>query len=315
MMTPPDLTDAAAEAFGRTVTGLDRLAGGTRKGVYRLTLDDATTAIAYVWTDAENYWPATPHDNDDLDPFSAATGLRLFLAAHGRLASLGLRVPRLYLVRDEHLAIVEDFPGDHLMDRLDQDPAAVAPTMSRLADDLTTMRRYRAPRFGKVALIDAGGASREPSCEAAALEFAQRCLTEAASRDSRIAGAETRLRDRLRELHAAVEPRAEFSVVHGELGLDHVLVDPRGLPVIIDIENLMYFDVEWEHVFLRIRLGDDYHHVAADGLDEARLALYLLTQRLSLTAGPLRLLDGPFPDREFMKSIAEYNLTQALTLI
>jgi hypothetical protein len=34
----------------------------------------------------------------------------------------------------------------------------------------------------------------------------------------------------------------------------------------------------------------------------------------SLTAGPLRLLDGDFPGREFMKQIAEYNLNQALAL-
>jgi hypothetical protein len=317
VITPPDLTDAIRTAFGsgRRLQHLDRLAGGSHKGVYRLTLDDATTAIAYVWTDEENFWPADPHDNDDLNPFSAANGLRLFQAAHGRLAALGLRVPELYLVRADDLAIVEDFPGDNLMDRLAQDPAAAAPTMARLADDLAVMRAYRAPRFGKIALIDSGGTSRAATCEDQALETALLCLAEAARRDHRIRSAEDRLRDRLHELRAAVQPRSELSVVHGELGLDHVMVDADGRPVLIDIENLMYFDVEWEHVFLRIRLGDDYHHVAADGLDEARLALYMLTERLSLTAGPLRLLDGPFPDRAFMESIAEYNLNQALALI
>ncbi|WP_425337761.1 hypothetical protein [Streptomyces novaecaesareae] len=54
--------------------------------------------------------------------------------------------------------------------------------------------------------------------------------------------------------------------------------------------------------------------MAADGLDEDRLALYLLAQRLSLTAGPLRLLDGDFPDRAAMAAIAEHNLRQALDL-
>lgn len=38
-------------------------------------------------------------------------------------------------------------------------------------------------------------------------------------------------------------------------------------------------------------------------------------QRLSLTAGPLWLLDGDFPDRAFMAGIAEHNLGQALDLI
>ena len=44
-------------------------------------------------------------------------------------------------------------------------------------------------------------------------------------------------------------------------------------------------------------------------------ALYLLAQRLSLTAGPLRLLDGDFPRREFMQGVAEHNLNQALALV
>ena len=64
--------------------------------------------------------------------------------------------------------------------------------------------------------------------------------------------------------------------------------------------------------FLRIRLHPDYRYVSVDGLDENRLALYMLTQRLSLTAGPLRLLDSDFPDREFVQQIAEHNLNEVL---
>ncbi|GAA3156431.1 hypothetical protein GCM10017687_87990 [Streptomyces echinatus] len=103
--------------------------------------------------------------------------------------------------------------------------------------------------------------------------------------------------------------------MHGELGPDHVRVDTDGNPVPIDIEGLMYFDVEWEHVFLRIRLHDAYPPLRVDGLDEDRLAFYLLAQRLSLTAGPLRLLDGDFPDRAVMAGIAEHNLNQTLRLV
>ena len=96
-------------------------------------------------------------------------------------------------------------------------------------------------------------------------------LAEAARRDRRITDARERLEDRPRELASAVRSRAEYSVVHGELGLNHVLVDPAGNPV--------------------------------------------MTQRLSLIAGPLRLLDGDFPDREFMQEIAEWNLNKALEFL
>lgn len=312
----------AARGAGRRLEAVERLAGGTAKGVYRLTMDDATTAIAYLWEDSENYWPITEHDGDLADPFSPGIGLGLFEAAHARLDALGLRVLGIHLVdRDRthypaDLAIVEDVPGENLMDLRNRDPRAAEPTIMRLTESLAMMRGHRAPSFGKVALIDAGGTSRSASCEQAALDFALRCLAEATARDHRIADARDQLEERLRQLTAAVRPRAEYSVVHGELGLDHVMVDRHGRPVVIDIENLLYFDVEWEHVFLRLRHTDSqYQQLAADGLDEDRLALYRLTQHLSLTAGPLRLLDGDFPDREFMRGIAEHHLNEALALV
>ncbi|MFF9815092.1 phosphotransferase family protein [Streptomyces sp. NPDC014006] len=308
----------AALGRGRRLEGIERLAGGSKKGVYRLVMDDATTAVAYLWDDDENYWPAAEGDDDLADPFSPGLGLDLFEAAHARLDALGVRVPALCLVdRDgthcpADLAIVEDLQGESLEALLVRDRCAAAPVMERLGEALEAMRQHRAFAYGKVAVVDAGATSRGTSCEEVVLERAQRDLAEAASRDPRIDAARDRLEERLHWLGGAVRPRAEYSVVHGELGPDHVLVDAAQRPVLIDIEGAMYFDVEWEHVFLRIRFDGLYDSLAADGLDESRLAFYTLAQRLSLTAGPLRLLDGEFPDRAFMAGIAEYNVKKSL---
>ncbi|WP_436528798.1 phosphotransferase family protein [Actinoplanes sp. HUAS TT8] len=314
---------AARQALGggRRLDAVERLTGGSRKGAYRLTMDDATTAIAYVWSDSESYWPATDGADDLADPFSAGIGgLDVFVAGHARLSAMGVGVPRIHLVdRDRvhypaDLAIVEDFPGEDLEERFDRDPRAAEPTMARLAQTLETMRSCRAPAFGRVAHVDAGGTAQDPSCEQAALRFALRCLAEASARDQRVADARDRLQERLHELTAAVRPRAEYSVVHGELW-GHVMIGPDGEPVLIDIDDLKYFDVEWEHVYLRIRMHGDYPRLAVPGLDEDRLALYMLTQRLSLTAGPLQLIEQGVPDPAFMRSVAEYNLEQALSWV
>ncbi|GAA2661897.1 hypothetical protein GCM10010307_80490 [Streptomyces vastus] len=203
----------AALGAGRWLEGVERVAGGSKKGVYRLTMDDATTAIAYVWDAAENYWPSAEGDHDLTDPFSPGLGLGLFEAAHARLDALGVRVPAIRLLdRDgthypADLAIVEDVPGENLEQLLARDPRTAAPVMARLAEALEAMRHHRGPTYGKVAVVDAGGTSRGTSCEAVVLERALRDLTEAASRDPRIATARDQLEERLHVLAEQVQPR------------------------------------------------------------------------------------------------------------
>lgn len=290
-------------AFGpaRRLVSSTRLRGGTKKGVYRLSLADVTTAIAYVWDDTENFWPAADHD--PTDPFAHASGLDLFVAAHQRLTSLGVRVPGIHLVdRERNIALLEDVACGSL------DVAGDSATLEQLAGMLATMHGHTAPGFGRAAEL--GG-----DCEALVLAKALADLAEAARRDARIAAVHTELADRLHALAAPIRPRTEFGLIHGELGPDHVLVDTAGQPVLIDIEGLMFFDVEWEHAFLRIRFRERYPQLHREGLDEHRLALYGLAMRLSLVAGPLRLLDGDFPDREAMLDIAEQNLQAVLAAL
>ncbi len=49
-VTVDDVTGLMAEHFGsdRRVNALTRLTGGTKKGVYRLVLDDGTSVVLYV---------------------------------------------------------------------------------------------------------------------------------------------------------------------------------------------------------------------------------------------------------------------------
>jgi hypothetical protein len=172
----------AALGTGHRLIGVARLRGGSKKGVYRLTFDDISTAIVYIWDDAENYWPAA-HADDHADPFSHASGIELFQAASRHLDTLGIRTPRIHLA------------------------------------------------------------------------------------------------DRSRSLY------------------------PADLAVVED------------DAFLRIRFGEHYKWLSKGDLDEQRLAFYTLAMRLSLAAGPLRLLDGDFPDRNAMMRIAEHNLQQALAFL
>ncbi|GAB2739750.1 phosphotransferase [Kitasatospora kifunensis] len=307
---------------GCRIVGVDRLRGGSKKGAYRVRLDGGQRAsvIVYSWANEENFWPGAAED-DLTDPFAPASGLVPFLAAQHTLAEVGARVPRLLLADDTKqrypadLAVVEDIPGGTLEALFETDPARAEAALDELARTLDLMRHHHAPRYGRVDLLERGGIALGSSCEQLILDRARRDLEEAAGRDTRINAVRGQLDDRLQELRALVAPRAEYGLIHGELGPDHVLIDAEGQPVLIDIEGLMYFDTEWEHVFLRLRFAERYPALSRPGLDPRRLDLYGLAMHLSLVAGPLRLLDGDYPDRDFMHGIAEHNLRQALTLL
>lgn len=319
-----DLSGLVRDVLGSgcRAVAVDRLRGGSKKGVYRVRVDGTsiTSVIVYNWAEEENFWPGQK-GTDTRDPFAPASGLAPFLTAQRSLDSLGLRAPRVLLADNSRhrypadVAVVEDISASTLEALFESDPARATAALDDLAATVDVMHRHLAPNYGRVDLLEQGGTASGVSCEQLVLDRALRDLKDASGRDRRIAAADGHLRDRLHGLAALVTPRDEYGLIHGELGPDHVLVDADGHAVLIDIEGLMHFDIEWEHVFLQLRFGKRYPVLSRSGLDPQRLALYRLAMRLSLVAGPLRLLDGDYPDRAFMHEIAEHNLKEALALL
>jgi len=309
----------AALGKHRTLRTAARLAGGSKKGAYRLTMDDGGTALAYVWDDAEDYWQGVlPEGADDpADPFSHPSGLTFFEAAARRLTAAGVRCPEVLFTDSSKalypadIAVVEDVTGGSLLALLDRDPVAAQRPLKVLAGWLAAMADVRSPSFGKVAFIDAGGHCAG-TCVSAMLDRALAELQEIAGRDQRAAGAQERLGETLHALAGPIEPRAAAALIHGELGPDHVLLDRCGDPVLIDIEGTMYFDAEVEHTWTRMRFGEHYAKLRPAGLDEDRLRFYQLCMHLDLVAGPLRIADTNHPEREWFRGLAERHLQRVL---
>ncbi|MFC3743991.1 phosphotransferase family protein [Paractinoplanes deccanensis] len=311
------MSDVVAAALGRPPVGLERLTGGTKKGVYRLRFGDGGTAILYSWADAENYWP--PAETVPDDPFTDASGLELFAANHAALTAARVRVPHLLsLDRRAGLAIVEDAGGEKLEALMERDPAAAAAPLAELGESLRRMHTATSATWGRLVAPAAVGTSpASPGgrrAEDVILDRALGHLGSVAGRDGRLTAASGRIEDHVRRLHAAISPRRVYGLVHGELGPDHVLVGPGGEPVMIDIEGLTHFDVEWEHAWLQMRFRDAYPALRPVELDPDRLELYRYAQVLALIEGPLRIAETDFPDRDWMLQLAEWNIAKALDL-
>lgn len=323
----PGLLDGVVRAaYGprRRLVRMTRLTGGSKKGVYRLTFNDAATSILYLWSPAENYWPDGGRGGaDHTDPFAEGSGFELFDASHARLSSLGVSVPRLHLLdncKDLYpaaLALVEDVRGGTLEDLFGRNPRRAEPVLGPLNAALGTMHQQRSPAIGKLTCTAAGADVPGPdrSCVQIVLDRALGDLDDAATQIDRVAAERDRLAEAALALAGQVRPRTEHALIHGELGPDHVLIRDDGQPVLIDIEGAMFFDVEWEHAFMRLRFGPHYGRLRPGGLDEERLRFYTLALHLSLIAGPLRLLAGDYPDREPFLRIIESNTDRALSFL
>ncbi len=303
-----ELRPLARASLGRDLRAFERLTGGSKKGVYRLTFTDGRSAVLYVWSAEENYWPAGDAQED---VFADASGLDLFRAAHDELAARGVPTPRLLWSDETHeflgadVAVVEDVRGGSLEERLAEGRAPGA--LDQLRSALEVMAGVRSSRMGKVGRPDRSGRT----CRDVVLDGARRDLAEAAVRVPEVAARQEALTDRLAELAAAVAHRDTQALVHGELGPDHVLLDD-GRPTLVDIEGLAFFDAEWEHAFLEMRFGAAYRALRVSGLDDHRLRFYRFARHVSLISGPLRLADGDFPDRALMIGIARWHTGRVL---
>jgi hypothetical protein len=270
-----------------------------------VTLPDGSTLVAYAWDAAENFWPEASAEHP---AFADATGEQLFIEAHSTLRSMGIRTLDI-VERGEGLILVEDLVGGSLEDVIRGDLGRAEAAVMLLRQELARLHGVSSTGVGKIGSV----VRSAETCERIAHDRAVRHLAEARARRPELPEA---LIDALSLALNRVEPRdPKHALIHGELGPDHVYLDRDDLPVLIDIEGLMHFDIEWEHAFMAFRFGSMYKHLRPTGLDPSRLNLYTLCLRISLIAGPLRLLDGDFPHRAAMLAIVESNIEAALKFL
>ncbi|KTD88604.1 hypothetical protein UQ64_04625 [Paenibacillus etheri] len=71
------------------------------------------------------------------------------------------------------------------------------------------------------------------------MENAKVQLAYASQHMEKIGSNQSKLLDKLYELESRIQPRKQYGFIHGEMGPDHVLVNDKLEPFLIDIKGLL----------------------------------------------------------------------------
>ncbi|KRE34371.1 phosphotransferase [Paenibacillus sp. Soil522] len=300
---------------GYLVDSVSKMHGGAQKVVYKIDCSNGFSCVLYVWDLTMNYFQEEIA-NKDINEQSY--GSDLFELINKYLTQHGIQTPSLYDLNKERnrypfdYALVEYLDGHKAKVYFNHSDSRVQDKVfQRLGDMLTGMHTNKRNIYGKP---NHSGINTE-NCHHLQMENAKVQLSYASQHIESIGSNQSKLLDTLYLLESRIIPRMQYGFIHGELGPDHVLVNNKLEPFLIDIEGAMFFDIEHEHSFLELRFGDFYRYLKKDTLDPNRMLFYRFHHHISLISGGLKLLHRGFPDQQFAKDLADHHSQCALRFI
>lgn len=304
-----ELQQRMEQVFGTSyrIASMDKFQGGAQKVVFHIKCTNGFTCMLYIWDVNLNYF-AEEKRQEHAD--GRARDSQLFMRNHTFLKELGIRIPDLYafFAGDDashpfDYALIQYVTGTNAEHYFSSDESVRSKVLGRLDDMLATMHGADRPTFGKLGEANAEQAEYHDLITSNAKEQ----LGYVVQHMTAVAKKQAAIWDGLDELLARIKPRRSYGFIHGELGPDHVLVNERQEPYLIDIEGAEFGDVEHEHSFLQFRFGDFYRYLQQDNLDADRMLLYRLNHHISCASGGLKLLHRGFPNQKLAQGIADYN--------
>lgn len=291
--------------------------GGAQKVVYLIRCSNGFRFILYVWDLQSNYFREEIERQEPDKPISGYGG-KQFQAAHDCLRQLQVPTPELYhfeaagLRCKDEFAFVEYIEGAEASEFFQAESKIQGQIFESLADMLNRMHRHTRGQWGTVydPMPEAPAGCHGPLLAEIVKEVDYLSLHVAEFH---------RLRDKmdavLADMVARIAPRSSYGFIHAELGPNHVLVDHKLQPYLIDIDGARFFDVEYEHSFMEFRFDNYERYLRQEHLDRNRMVFYKLCHHISYSAGPHRLLQRGYPDGELVKQIMNSNTQKALRMV
>lgn len=316
-LDPADLQDYVKNIFGSSylVSKVTKMHGGAQKVVYKVDCSNGFSCVLYVWDLTMNYFQ---EEIENSEIHKQSYGAELFEINNKYLTQQGIQTPKLYCLNKER----NRYPYDYaLVEYVDGQKAEVyfhnpdkqvkENVLQRIGDMLTRLHNNVRDTYGKVNQdrVNSG------KCHHLQMNNARNGLAYACQYLDAIKVNHSKILEKMNDLESEIEHRSRYSFIHGELGPDHVLINEKLEPYLIDIEGAEYFDIEHEHSFLEFRFGEFYRYVQNDRLDPSRMLFYRFHHHISLISGGLKLLHRGFPNQKFARRLSEHHCRAVMRMI
>ena len=289
---------------------------GFAKKTYLLQLRNPDMqCILHIWSKPDHQLTEIETDTDWI---LGPSGSDLFRVNTEFLRSHGVPTPELFFLDDTKtvceydFALVEYIEGGNFTDHNQQCGAGSTQLiLDRINEMLMILHAMTAPSPGLLTQRR----PRESRCERLVWEHVRPTLDLACEFNESIRSYRGQILVTLQSLLDAIEPRSVFSLIHGELGPEHIIVSPESEPYFIDCEGVRYFDLEFEHSLLRARFGSQYGTFERTDLDPNRMKLYALNHSIGWTAFASEAVTGDSVDREWATSVMISNTREVIRLV
>ena len=306
LMSKENLQKVIRKVFKKEyqINSFTRILGGAQKGVYKVECSEQFLCVLYIWDESLSYFKNL-HTKESFTSNSAY----LFKKNYDLLTSYNIRVPKIYHIDLSKInfsfeyALVEYIEGGELEPLMYTSQRDINLIMEDLRENLRKLHMIKSTRVGDLKYT----MEENYSCNAYIKQSLDNALMYLFQNYEPMTKLKKELRDVSNRLYAKVEERQEYSLIHFELGPNHVMVDKQGKTYLIDFEGMKYFDLEYEYSFLKLRYGKYYSKLKSMPIDDHRMKYYLLYHHIMAIEGAHQLMAQNYYDLEQLKGMIKYN--------
>jgi len=286
----------------------ERLLGGAQKHVYKVQCKNNFAFVLYIWNKDTTYF-----EDSDACGFTSNSA-ELFEANSTFMTDNEINTPKLYFMdrtKKEHdfeYAIVEYIDGADLDFITAEQPDRLKPALESLNNSIKKMNGIKRPQVGTVI-----NPIVEPfSCLNYVLDGAQKNIEYLITNFAPAVDMQERINECLSLLYeSSVEEEDDtngYSFIHYELGPNHVIVSNENIAYLIDIEGAKFFDLEYEHSFLKFRFDENYKYLINYDVSDSKMEYYAFCHHLGVLAGAHELSMKDFYDMDEVNGMIYWNL-------